>query len=185
MKKLIEYIITEPTEDDYNLGHKFPFLAIETLSCETVKVHEIVLRNENKSSTQIQNEDLKMKETKKYLNHSNPDGYEEEEIEEMITVEENSKSDLKTPQENQIKFQSIEYSGDNINKEKEEESKETFFKNELLEFFFSFLERTSELNHVLAGYFSRFINYLYNKNATIVCKIMNKIDSQILIYSTT
>ena len=171
MRQLIDYIITEPSEDDYNTGHKFPFLAIETLCCETGKVQDILLMNENRSSPDSQKEGLKVKETNKYLNHSNPKEFEEEEIEEMITVEENTISDLTCSQENQIKIQSVEYSRDTSTNIKEEDQ-ETFFKNELLEHFLSFLETKSELNHVLSGYFSRFFNYLFMKNSSLVSKII-------------
>ncbi len=171
MRQLIDYITTEPSEEDYNTGHKFPFLAIETLCCETVKVQDILLRNENRSSRDSQKEGLKVKETNKYLIHSNPQEFEEEEIEEMITVEENTISDLTSQQENQIKIQSVEYSRDTTTNIKEEDH-EAIFKNELLDHFLSFLETKSELNHVLAGYFSRFFNYLFMKNSSLVSKII-------------
>jgi hypothetical protein len=184
VRQLIDYIITEPLDDDYNAGHKFPFLAIETLCCETVKVQDILLRNENRLCPVSEKEDLKVKETNKYLNNTNPQDFEEEEIEEMITVEENNKSDLSNSQENKIKIQSVEYSNVTYTNDKEEEC-EAFFKSELLEHLLSFLETKSHLNHVLAGYFSRFFNYLFMKNSSLVSKIMIKQDPEVFIHSTS
>lgn len=45
------------------------------------------------------------------------------------------------------------------------------FKNELLEFFLSFLSCKSELNYVLSGYFARFFNTLLTKNASFVISL--------------
>ena len=38
MKKLIELIIVEPTEDEFKRGHKYPFVSSELLSCDVQKL---------------------------------------------------------------------------------------------------------------------------------------------------
>ena len=38
MKKLIEFIIVEPTEDEFKRGHKYPFVSSELLSCDVQKL---------------------------------------------------------------------------------------------------------------------------------------------------
>ncbi len=43
MKKLIEYITKEPTEDEHKRGHKFPFMSAEILSAEISKIMDFFL----------------------------------------------------------------------------------------------------------------------------------------------
>lgn len=35
---LIEYIIVEPTEDEFKRGHKYPFISGELLNCDVAKI---------------------------------------------------------------------------------------------------------------------------------------------------
>src|SRR5207342_3512845 len=40
VRRLIDYIITEPEVDDLKRGHKFPFVASELLNCDVGKIND-------------------------------------------------------------------------------------------------------------------------------------------------
>ena len=85
-----------------------------------------------------------------------------EEIEEEITVEE-TKIGPSVIDDSKIKSSNTQ-EGTECNLQKNE----YLLKNELLDHFLSFIDTTSELNYVLSGYFSRFFNFLFTKNSSLV-----------------
>lgn len=168
IKKLLDYIIVEPSEDTHNKAHKYPFIAAEILCCDATKIHELFLKNENKFEASVQDSNQLQPENN-FKNHHDDEANDE--IEEEITVEETkTKAASITIDENQLKSKSssnLEDLRKSCDESKKNES-ENFFKNELLEYFLSFIETNSDLNYVLSGYFSRFFNFLFSKNASLV-----------------
>lgn len=58
VKNLIDYIIQEPSDDEFKRGHKYPFVSSELLNCDTQKLldffictNEELIKKERKSST--------------------------------------------------------------------------------------------------------------------------------------
>lgn len=49
LKCLIDYIIREPKEDDYDFGHRFPFLACEILSRENMVIVEKMFQSKKEN----------------------------------------------------------------------------------------------------------------------------------------
>lgn len=47
IKDLIKYVITEPEEDVYDKGHRFPFLACEILSRENLVLVDKIFENKH------------------------------------------------------------------------------------------------------------------------------------------
>ena len=56
IKKLVNYIILEPKEDDQIKGHKFPFVASEILSCEEKHIYNRFLLTEDELIQEKENE---------------------------------------------------------------------------------------------------------------------------------
>ena len=56
IKKLVNYIILEPKEDDQIKGHKFPFVASEILSCEEKHIYNRFLLTEDELIQENENE---------------------------------------------------------------------------------------------------------------------------------
>ena len=46
IKELIKYIIEEPKEDEYNKGHKYPFIACEMLINSNKRIQEMIIFTE-------------------------------------------------------------------------------------------------------------------------------------------
>lgn len=90
IKDLIKYIITEPEEDEYNTGHRFPFLACEILSRENLVLVDKIF--ENKHAKKVQAEEPIEADA-----DSNSSGY-------------NSNDSCKTKKEYRLKYVSKEQS---------------------------------------------------------------------------
>jgi hypothetical protein len=171
VKSLLKYVMLEPKEDEHNKGHKFPFVAAEILSCETMRIHELFLENENKFTEN--NKEIKEPENKE------PEVLKEiinqveeinEEIGEEIRVEASNKAGSNILDENQIKSVSNEEAKEFSRTSKLE--KTDVFQNSLLEEFLSFLDTNSELNYVLSGYFAKIFNFLFSKNPSLLLKYL-------------
>ena len=171
IKSLVNYIIIEPTEDDQLKGHKFPFVSSELLNCNDQNISDYFLMTNSELYSKKENEkmnhekntskDFSSKGINDILNELNKKEDEEEiKKEENKNEEENKKEENK--KEEEIKNE------EEIKKEEtknNEELKNDYPENriELLDHLLSFVETESELNYVLAGYFSKFLIILFNK----------------------
>lgn len=106
VKKLIEYITKEPTEDEHKRGHKYPFMSAEILNAEINKVLDFFL---------ISDAELEMKD-KILKNIDNDLSFSDEfpEVKPKGTAAEAEKSEPemdteKTPEESQAKVESEEF----------------------------------------------------------------------------
>ena len=155
IKSLINYIIIEPKEDDQLKGHKFPFVASELLNCDIENISDLFL---------MTNPELKQKNEKEKMNNdkNTSKDFLSKDINDILSDLDKDKNEEEEKKENEDK---------NEKKEKENEIKEELKKEndypsnriELLDYFLSFVETDSELNYVLAGYFSKFLIILFNK----------------------
>ena len=225
VKLLLDYIISEPVNDDHKKGHKFPFIASEILNCDVNKINEFFTATEaellakDRKCSSVSNADSDMvlsqddhlnafsneerskfeKKTEIHIenntevvvadqeegdNHNNNENNEEgvnyninnnnndihDNNDNMphadLSPIEITSPDIGSP--NNLNNKSI---SDLINVQNLEETSQTHNeageKNrnriELLDHLFSFLETDQDLNYVLVGYFSKFLNLLLNK----------------------
>ena len=165
IKSLINYIIKEPTEDDQLKGHKFPFVASELLNCDIDNISDLFL---------MTNPELKQKKEKEKMNNekNTSKDYLSKDINDILSELNKEKNEEEEKKENENKNEEKE------NKVKEEESKEDDYPSnriELLDYLLSFVQTDSELNYVLAGYFSKFLTILFNnKPVTLINYFYNE-----------
>ena len=165
IKSLINYIIKEPKEDDQLKGHKFPFVASELLNCDIDNISDLFL---------MTNPELKQKKEKEKMNNekNTSKDYLSKDINDILSELNKEKNEEEEKKENENKNEEKE------NKVKEEESKEDDYPSnriELLDYLLSFVQTDSELNYVLAGYFSKFLTILFNnKPVTLINYFYNE-----------
>ena len=140
------------------------------MNTDSTKIYEFFLKNENLPEAKYKNS---LPEEAKYNSTSNNKysitndffqsselnvfGNENEVIEEEIITEETKSNDI-DDQKIKIKQENTEV--------------KLLFKNDLLDYFLSFLDSNSELNYVLCGYFTKFFNFLFNKDASFVNTVL-------------
>ena len=202
IKKLVNYIILEPKEDDQIKGHKFPFVASEILSCEEKHIYnrflltedELIQENENENDHINLNSSHEMKDfldkniisddKKEDNDNSNHDNNNHDLLSD---TKKQNKMDLEqteqeTKKDEEKKEEEEEKKKDEEKKEEKEEKKkeEKYPKNriELLDYLLSFLETENELNYVLTGYFCKFLSALlsYKPNNLIVYLFIERSD---------
>lgn len=168
---MIDYIIIEPSDSSHDKGYKFPYFSSEILCCDNPKIQEMFLKNEN-NQTQAKDDSNSIFEGGSFgsledfsKNLENKNGSDEKKLkneknEESVNVE------IKIIEvDNKIEEKKDK---NDLNEKKEEILSELFFKNDLLDYFLSFLDSKSELNYVLCGYFAKFFNAIFAKNSTFV-----------------
>ena len=152
----------EPSEDSHDKGYRFPYYSAEILSCDNPKIQEMLLNNENiiikdeidsifERGSFGSLEEFKNCKNWNYNNRSD-EKKEHNDKKEDCSIYEVKKAEL-------IKLEEI--------KENKDETP-PLFKNDLLDYFLSFLDNKSELNYVLCGYFAKFFNAIFTKNSAFV-----------------
>ena len=165
IKKLFDYIIKFPEQNDPKKDFKFPFTACEILSSENNIIYDYVFSQAEieEDCNQEENESCDVKE-------------EEEEIEAEVDEDENkidSGIDFieEKQEEEEIKTsESINNENEILIKKEKTKIKVNKKNNSLLEYFFSFLtstsyspENSSRLNCVLCGYFDKVFEFYISK----------------------
>jgi len=180
VKKLVEYIIEEPTEDDQKKGHRYPFMANEILNCDVSKINEFFTTTDSefyfreRKQSGISNTDSDLMLSDEHLNiNSNVNINEEkkhEESKEKEDDEQKLQQDEKEAIANSIEkdtFGATEETkslNDMITENNAEIENLQKNKIDLLDYLLSFIDTDKELNYVLAGYFSKFLLHLLNKH---------------------
>lgn len=98
VKKLIEYITKEPTEDEHKRGHKYPFMSAEILNAEISKILDFFL---------IPDSELEMKE--KILKNIDNELSFSDDFQDSKQKSGGEASDLPKPEEPQNKADSEEF----------------------------------------------------------------------------
>lgn len=181
----MNYIITEPETDDHKKGHKFPFVASELLNCDINKINELFTLTEaemgkrDRKFSEVSNADSDMiLSAEDHLNAFSNKGEEgvnkeqekehseEEKVEEAKEVPKGQAEPSNEEQTNMNKSINDLINTEVLDEQPHHESEHTDKQKnriELLDYFLSFIETDKELNYVLAGYFSKYLNLLLNK----------------------
>lgn len=151
-----------PSDDSHDIGFKFPFYSSEILSCDNPKILEMFLKNEN-------NKGKEENDTNFERGSFGPlEEFKNDKIENFNDISDEKKENNENLEENKIEeVKKVEI----IKIEEKIENKEEnphLFKNDLLDYFLSFLDNKSELNYVLCGYFAKFFNVIFTKNSAFV-----------------
>ncbi len=148
MRKLVEYITVEPLEDDNKKGHRYPFISNEILNCDVGKINDYFLNSE----ADLKKEEYETSEEITKVESDNK--VENEEVEETEKTDEaNTEEQEQQPPKEDVKVEEVE----------EVKPVEPSHNIELLDVLLNFVDTDRELNYVLAGYFSKFLNNLINK----------------------
>ena len=148
IKELIEIITELPTEDEYNMGCKYPYPACEMLIKADKKIQEMIFFSEEDFNSLYNTEN-------KNMNKEN-----ENEIKNVLNNKIIEKNEINKPNED------YEDKNEKIRNEKEEEIKEKRKfnidkHNDILDTLFDFtLNEDSLSNDVLCGYFYKVISFL-------------------------
>ena len=163
IKKLIDYSTKFPSQDEHNIGYKYPFNATEILCSDNTSFQNIFMEEKYSYNSNEDEKTVKKIENRKgfifYLFsiiNKNKNKKENKENKEQ----ENDKDDYQEKEdENEKKEDKNE---ENITKEKNEEKSKVIYEN--VNYLLNFLKpsnRTSD-NYVLVGYFYRILNNLIN-----------------------
>ena len=127
-------------------GHRYPFISNELLNCDVGKINDYFLNSE----ADIKKEENENSEEITKVESDNK--VENEEVEETEKTEEAHPEEQEAPKE-ESKVEEVE----------EVKHEEPSHNIELLDLLLNFIDTDAELNYVLAGYFSKFLNNLINK----------------------
>ena len=174
IKKLIDYSTKFPSQDDHNIGYKYPFNATEILCLDNTNFQNVFMTEKiYKSNDNLDDKETikkikkgrflfelftainKNNENEKKEDESDDDNEEDEEEEEEEKSEENKKNEKKDE-----------------NNEKKEENQKIIYEN--VDYLLSFLkesDRTKD-NYVLVGYFYKILNSLINIHQIKIVKYL-------------
>ena len=165
IKKLIHYVIDEPSIDDEKIGYKYPYVSCEILKSELPFITDYFILN---------NKDYEKK-------HKNNNSKDDKNDNEKIEKNNNENIIIESIEINNDNLNNNINNNDNTNSEKEEKNKEENIeiKNaninnsyELLDEFLSFiLTDKPNLNYVLSGYFSMILKSLISQHNNILLYI--------------
>ena len=184
IKKLIKFITEIPENDDYYMGHKYPYISSEILKIDCDYIQDLFVLTDNEYNikynkkieiTNIKNnkidknnidieEIINNKEFKKIDENNNKilkDKNCIQNIEKNQNITLKISEIIKEIEINKLKFwKNINEKEENKNKEKDNNMN----KNEYLDLLLNFVtNETKELNYILCGYFSEVLMALINK----------------------
>jgi hypothetical protein len=144
-------------EDDNKKGHRYPFISNEILNCDVGKINDYFLNSEadlKKEEHETSEEITKVESDNNKV--ENEEVEETEKTDEAMTQEQEQEQEQEKEQEppkEDVKLEEVE----------EVKQVEPSHNIELLDVLLNFVDTDGELNYVLAGYFSKFLNNLINK----------------------
>ena len=182
IKKLIDYSTKFPTQDDHDIGYKYPFNATEILCLDNTNFQNIMMTEKsNKSNENLDDKEAIKKIQKggflfelfKAINNNNlnkngneNEGQEGENYDDDYESEEEEEKGEEKGEENEKPEKKDE------NNEKKEENSKIIYEN--VDYLLNFLkesEQTKE-NYVLVGYFYKILNSLINIHQMKIVKYL-------------
>lgn len=164
----MDYIIKEPTVDEFKIGYKYPFNSSEILCSENVFVIDKFFEDANKTIKEESEEEQSEGENlrKSIIFNRGNDLNEDEKKEVKVEAEEAASEEVKTEEKEAL----IEEKVAEEKKDKEDKKEEKPADYPVINHLFSMLASDSPLNYVLCGYFHKVFNHLTNFRCT---QIMN------------
>ena len=162
VKKLIKYITEIPKNDDYYIGHKYPYISSKLLKIDCPYVQDLFVLTENEYNNKYNKkiEITNIKNSK--IDKNNVDIIEIIDNKEFKKPDENNNNDIKLKISEIIK--EIEKNKTRQGQGSENENKETMNKNEYLDLLLNFItNKSQELNYILCGYSSDVLMALIDK----------------------
>ena len=104
IKQLIKYITEEPKNDDYFIGHKFPYISCEMLKSECPYIQDLFVLTDNEYNEKYKNsEQNKININEKSIDKIDKNKKEDEKKDEEDTKEEDKKDEEKGEEEDKNK----------------------------------------------------------------------------------
>ncbi len=160
---MLDYILKEPSSEDYKKGHVYPWKCTEMITKDVSFITDYFFTFEYEKE--------KTEQVNKTETESSKDNNSDKELIEISPLKQHRRDS----------YDDNSYSSD-ISMEKVCSSKVR--KNiELMDYLFRFLEGSS-LNYVLVGYFNKIINFLYYKNTQLVFIVIIFVSSKTTFTTT-
>ena len=160
IKKLIDYSTKFPSQDEHNIGYKYPFNATEILCSENTNIQNVLMEEKPYKTTENESDVIKkikkrggfIIEIFKAINNRKEINKNENKEKEQ---ESDNESDEEEEEENEIEET-------NVIKDKNEEKNKVIYDN--VDYLLNFLKETDRTNenYVLVGYFYKILNNLIN-----------------------
>ena len=178
IKKLIDYSIKYPSQDEHNIGYKYPFNATEILCSDNTNFQNSLMEEKPYKTNENESEDIKQvinkikkkggfirelfkaikDKNKNEINKENKEQESDDETDEDEEEEENENEENKIEDNKNEENKNEEI---NVIKDKKQENKVIYENVDYLLTFLKESEKTNE-NYVLVGYFYKILNNLIN-----------------------
>ena len=125
IKQLIKYIIEEPKNDDYFIGHKYPYISCEMLKSECPYIQDLFVLTDDEYNEKYKNSEQSVEQKEKVevkiIDEIDENKKEEDKKDEEETKEEDKKDEEKEEDKNQrMDVKKYEKMDETEDKEKEE-----------------------------------------------------------------